>query len=200
MISPADLQVAARDAGRESLYGLLAAFDTPEDLLRATKKARQAGYRQMDAYSPIPVEGLAKELGRRKTAMPLIVLLGGIAGGTGGYFMQWYSMVVDYPYNIGGRPFHSWPMFIPVTFELTVLSAAICGFVGLFYLNGLPRLHHPIFKALHPRFITPPPPPRATLDRFFLCIETSDPQWDRVLTRVFMENELGAREVQEVER
>ncbi len=191
-MTTAELRIAATDSGHRTLHGLLARFDSPAALLAATRKAYAAGYREMDAYSPIPVEGLPQAMGRGKTLLPLIFLLGGIAGGTGGYFMQWYSMVIDYPYNIGGRPFHSWPMFIPVTFELTVLLAAISGVLGMLYLNGLPRLHHPIFHAAGIE--------RATVDRFFLCIETTDPQWDRMLTRTFMESDLAAREVTEVKR
>ena len=180
------------DTARQQLHGLVAAFDTPEELLDATKKAHAAGYRRMDCYSPIPIDGLAQALGRGKTWMPLIFLLGGIVGGTSGYFMQWFSMVIDYPYNIGGRPFHSWPMFIPVTFELTVLAAALSGVLGMLYLNGLPRLRHPIFGA--------PGIERATLDRFVLCIETTDPKWDREETRRFLEQELNGHDVAEVER
>ncbi len=180
------------DSPRQLLHGHVAAFDTPEELVAATQKAYAAGYRRMDAYTPIPVDGLAQAMGRGKTVMPLIVLLGGIVGGTSGYFMQWYSMTVDYPYNVGGRPFHSWPMFIPVTFELTVLLAAISGVVGMLYLNGLPRLHHPIFQA--------PGIERATVDQFFLCIETTDPMWHRDGTRTFLEKELKGHDVAEVER
>jgi hypothetical protein len=167
------------------LYGLAAMFETPEALRAAAQQAYQAGYRRMDAYSPIPIEGLAQALGHKSTKLPLIVLLGGIAGGAGGYFMQWYSMAIDYPLNIGGRPFHSWPMFIPITFELTVLSGALCGVFGMLFLNGLPRLHHPIFKA--------PEIERATLDRFFLCIEASDPRWSCESARWFLESLHPAR-------
>ena len=146
----------------------------------------------MDAYTPVPVEGLAQALGRRKTVMPLIVLLGGIAGGVSGYFMQWYSMVVDYPYNVGGRPFHSWPSFIPVTFELTVLCAAISGVFGMLFLNGLPRFHHPIFAA--------PGIERATVDQYFLCIESADAKWHAEETRRFLTDEAHAKEIVEVPR
>ena len=180
------------DTARQRLHGLLAAFDTPEELLAATKQAYAEGYRKMDCYSPVPIDGLAQALGRGKTWVPFIFLAGGIVGGTSGYFMQWYSMVIDYPYNIGGRPFHSWPMFIPVTFELTVLVSAISGLLGMLYLNGLPRLHHPIFKA--------PGIERATVDQFFLCIETTDPKWDREGTRRFLEHDLKGHDVAEVER
>ena len=174
------------------VYGLLARFDTPVLLVEAAKKAYLAGYRQMDAYSPVPVEGLAAALGRKRTAMPLIMLLGGIAGGTGGYFMQWFSAVIDYSVNVGGRPFHSWPSFIPITFELTVLLSAIAGVLGMLFLNGLPRLNHPIFNA---RGIE-----RATVDRFFLCIESSDPKWNVEGTRRFIEGELKGLDVEEVAR
>ena len=174
-------------------WGLAARFDSEETLKAAADAAYLAGYRRMDAYSPVPIEGLAEKLGRgRKTAMPLIVLLGGIVGGTSGYFMQWYSMTVDYPYNIGGRPFHSWPMFIPVTFELTVLCAALAGVFGMLFLNGLPRFHHPIFGA--------PGIERASIDRYFLCIEAADPKWNLEETRRFLEEELHASETVEVPR
>lgn len=173
-------------------WGMAARFDTGEALVAATEAAWLAGYRRMDAYCPVPVEGLAEALGRRKTAMPLIVLFGGIVGGLSGYFMQWYSMTIDYPYNVGGRPFHSWPMFIPVTFELTVLCAAIAGVTGMLFLNGLPRFHHPIFGA--------PGIERATVDRYFLCIESADPKWSQAETRHFLQDELKAAEVVEVPR
>ena len=177
---------------RSPLYGLLARFDTPEELVHAARTAYVAGYRRMDGFSPVPVEGLAAALGRRRTLMPLIMLVGGIVGGISGFFMQWYSAVVDYPFNVGGRPFNSWPSFIPITFELTVLVSAISGVLGLLFLNGLPRFHHPIFNA---RGIE-----RATLDRFFLCIESEDPKWDQEKTASFLREELKAVEVTEVAR
>ena len=173
-------------------WGLAARFDSEETLKAAAEAAYLAGYRRMDAYSPVPIEGLAEKLGRRKTIMPLLVLLGGIAGGTGGYFMQWFSMTVDYPYNVGGRPFHSWPMFIPVTLELTVLCAALAGVFGMLFLNGLPRYHHPIFAA--------PGIERATVDQYFLCIEADDERWDLEGTRRFLEEEAHAAEIVEVPR
>ena len=174
-------------------WGFAARFDSEEALKEAAEAAYLAGYRCMDAYSPVPIEGLAEKLGRgRKTAMPLLVLAGGIIGGTSGYFLQWYSMTIDYPYNIGGRPFHSWPMFIPVTFELTVLCAALAGVFGMLFLNGLPRFHHPIFGA--------PGIERASIDQYFLCIEAADPQWDQTGTHRFLEEELRASEIVEVPR
>ena len=176
-----------------SPWGFAARFPSEEALKEAAEAAYLAGYRRMDAYSPVPVEGLAEKLGRgRKTAMPLIVLLGGIAGGTGGYFLQWYSMAVDYPYNVGGRPFHSWPMFIPVTFELTVLCAALAGVFGMLFLNGLPRFHHPIFGT--------PGIERASVDQYFLCIEAADPKWSQTETHRFLEEELHASAIVEVPR
>ena len=176
----------------QALHGLTGAFRTGELLVEATRKAYEAGFRQMDAYSPIPVDGLAEAMGRRGTAMPLIVLGGGIIGALTGWFMQWFSAVYDYPFNIGGRPFNSWPMFIPIIFELTVLFAAVSGVLGMLFLNGLPRLHHPIFAASGIE--------RATVDRFFLCLEAADPRWDRTATRRFLEDELHAENVVEVPR
>ncbi len=174
------------------LFGLVGSFVTGEALLVAAGKAYEAGYRRMDAYSPVPVEGLAEALGSRRTAMPTIVLGGGIVGGCTGWALQWFSAVYDYPFNIGGRPFNSWPMFIPIIFELTVLFAAVSGVLGMLFLNGLPRFHHPIFAAQGIE--------RATVDRFFLCLESSDPRWGREATRQFLEKELGAEEVVEVRR
>ena len=182
----------AKQARTSPLHGWVARFETPESLVQAAKRSYVAGYRHMDAYSPVPVEGLAPALGRKRTAMPLIMLIGGILGGAGGFFMQWYSAVVDYPYNIGGRPFNSWVSFIPITFELTVLCSAISGVLGMLFLNGLPRYHHPIFNA---RGIE-----RATVDRFFLCIESSDPKWDETETHRFLTDDLKALDVTEVAR
>ncbi len=177
---------------RPSLYGLVARFDTPEELLAATKRAYAAGYRRMDAYTPLPVEGLSEALGHQRTIIPFIMLLGGITGAVTAFGTQWYSAVVDYPFNVGGRPFNSWVSFIPITFEFTVLLSAISGVVGMFFLNGLPRYNHPIFNA---RGIE-----RATVDRFFLCIESEDMKWDREDTARFLREEGKAAEVTEVRR
>jgi hypothetical protein len=163
-----------------TLYGLMAEFDTPGDLVRAAEATRLAGYRKFDAYSPIPIEELNEAMGLRRTRLPLIVLLGGIAGGLAGYGLEYWSSVIEYPMNIGGRPFHSWPQFIPVTFETTVLGAALSAFVGMWALNGLPRPYHPVFNV--PAF------ERASLDRFFLVIETDDPRFDRDQTRQFLQD------------
>jgi len=161
-------------------HGLIAEFKGHEELLEAARAAYRAGYRRMDGYTPFPVEGLPEALGRKRTAVPAIMLTGGILGGGGAYFMEWYANVVSYPLNIGGRPLHSWPAFIPITFELTVLGAAIFGFFGSLALNGLPRHHHPIFNAAHFE--------RASVDRFFLCIEAADPKFQLAETKRFLES------------
>lgn len=163
-----------------SLHGLMAEFEQPEEVLAAVQRSYHEGYRRMDAYTPFPVEGLAEALGRRGTAVPLIVLIGGIVGGLGGYFMQWYATVISYKLNVGGRPFHSWPAYIPITFELTVLTAAICAVVGMLALNHLPEPYHAVFNA--PDF------ERASQDRFFMCIEAADPKFDLAATRTFIQS------------
>ncbi len=164
----------------KALYGLMAEFEEHEELLEAVKRAYAAGYREMDAYSPFPVEGLAEALGHEGSPVPLFTLLGGMAGGLGGYFMEWYSMARLYPLNVGGRPHNSWPNFIPVTFELTVLIASLSALVAMMVLNRLPQPHHPVFNV--PEFR------RASIDRFFLCVETGDPQFERNGTWRFLES------------
>jgi hypothetical protein len=173
-----------------SLYGLVAEFATSEALLEATHCARRAGYRYLEAYTPFPVEGLAEALDFHRTSLPLVVLLGGIVGGVGAYFFQYWVNVMHYPLNVGGRPLHSWPAFIPVTFEMTILIAALAAVLGMLALNGLPMPYHPLFNV--PRFAL------ATRDRFFLCIEARDPKFDRTETRRFLES-VAAYEVFEVE-
>ncbi len=157
-------------------YGLIAEFASPEELLIAAETARREGFTHLDAYTPFPVEGLAQVLEFRRNRIPLVVLLGGLAGGIGGYFMLWYATNVDYPINVGGRPFHSWPMYLPITFELIILGAAFAAVLGMLGLNGLPRPHHPVFAV--PGF------ERATRDRFFLCVMATDPLFEsgRVVT------------------
>jgi hypothetical protein len=147
-------------------YGLLAEFGTPERLLDAARRARAAGYERVEAYAPFPVDGLAEATGMRRNWIPAIVLGGGLAGGIGGYFMQWYSAVISYPINSGGKPLHSWPEFIPVTFETTILVAALAGVLGMLALNGLPRLHHPLFNVREFDL--------ASRNRFFLCVRGAD--------------------------
>jgi hypothetical protein len=168
----------------------MAEFENPTDLVNAARQARAAGYRRLDAYTPFPVEELADALQLGNTRVPLLVLIGGILGLVVGYSMQYYMMVVDYPINIGGRPYHSWPAFIPVTFEMTILVAGIFAVLGMLALNGLPMPYHPVFNV--PRFAL------ATKDRFFLCIEATDPLFDREETRRFLERSLP-RVVTEVE-
>ena len=179
-----------QDNELDRVYGLMAEFENSDDLLGAATAAYSAGYRQMDGYSPMPIHGLAEALGFRKPKLPLLVLLGGILGATCGYGLQYYTSVIDYPINIGGRPFHSWPAFIPVTFEMTILFAGLAAVLGMLALNGLPMPYHPVFNVESFR--------RATRDRFFLCIEAKDGQFDLTTTRKFLESRKPI-EVSEVE-
>ncbi len=158
------------DTTTTELYGVLAEYDSPDALLAATQRAAAAGYRKMEAYTPFPVDGVAEAMGFEKNAVAPIVFVMGIVGGLTGFGMQWYSATISYPLDIGGRPFFSWPAFIPITFELTVLFAALSAVVGMLALNGLPKPYHPIFNA--PIF------DRASTDGFFLCIEAEDPSFD----------------------
>lgn len=174
---------------RTPTFGLLAEFKTPQEILDATRRARLAGYQAMDAYTPYPVEGLSAELGLPRTRVPFVVLVAGLVGAGAGFFMQWYSMAVDYPFNVGGRPLNSWPVFVPIAFEVMVLVASFAALLGMLFLNGLPRPHHPVFNV--PRF------DRASQDRFFLCIEATDPKFDAEGTRQFLA-ELHPAEVLEV--
>ena len=175
---------------RHPLYGLLAEFESPEALLEAANKTRAAGYKRVDAFTPMPVEGLAEAVGFHHTNLPLVVLIGGILGGSTGFAMQYYASVISFPLNIAGKPLNSWPAFIPITFELTILGAALACVFGMLAMNGLPTPYHPIFNV--PRFAL------ATRDRFFLLIKARDRQFDLAKTKQFM-TELHAREVSEVE-
>ena len=172
------------------LYGLLAEFAGPTELVEAARCTHEAGYRRVDAYSPFPVDGLAEALGFHRSGMPLVMFLGGLTGCVAGYLMQWWIAAIDYPINVGGRPNNSWPMFMPVTFEMTVLLAGLTAVFAVLALNGLPMPYHPVFNV--PRFAL------ATRDRFFLCIEATDPRFDRAATREFLQG-LHPREVSEVE-
>jgi len=171
------------------LYGIMAEFSSPEALLRAARESRAAGYRELDAFTPYPIEELSHELGHHRSRLPLIVLVGGILGAVGGFALQYWTSVIDYPLNVGGRPFNSWPAFIVPTFETTILAAALFAVLGMFFLNGLPMPHHPVFNL--PRFAL------ASRDRYFLVVKVKDPLFDRGATRKFLEG-LEPSEVAEV--
>jgi hypothetical protein len=171
------------------IYGLMAEFEDPTSLVAATERAHREGYRCMDAYSPFPIEELHEALGGHHSRLPLIVLIGGLCGCIGGYGLQYWSSVMAYPLNIGGKPLHSWPAFIPVTFECTILVAALAAVLGMLALNGLPQPYHPVFNV--PRFAL------ASRNRFFLCIESADPKFDLERTREFLST-LNPREVSTV--
>ena len=174
---------------KPTCYGLVAEFDSPEKLVSAAALARATGYRRMDAFSPFPVDGLFEALGKRRTILPLLVLIAGAFGCATGFLMQWYAAAIDYPINVGGRPLNSWPSFVPITFELTVLFAALTALIGMLALNRLPQPYHAIFST--PGF------ERASVDRFFLCIEAEDLRFDRNRTAEFLAG-LGAGKVSEV--
>src|SRR5687767_11854481 len=141
------LEERERAESERFVYGLIAEFEHAPDVVSASRRAREAGYRRMDAYSPFPVEGLSEALGFRDHWVPWIMLIGGAIGGLGGFgFLTWTS-VLDYPLNVGGRPLFGWPSWVPITFECTVLLSALAGIVGMFGLNGLPRPYHPVFDA-----------------------------------------------------
>lgn len=175
---------------RPPIYGLMAEFNDPNELIAAVRRARAAGYTRMDAYTPFPIEELAEALDIHYNRLPLIVLIGGVVGCLSGLGLQYWTSVIDYPLNVGGRPLFSLPSFIPITFEMTVLFAALAAVLGMLALNGLPMPYHPVFNV--PRFAL------ATRDRFFLCIEATDPKFDREDTRRFLERSVP-REVSEVE-
>ena len=160
------------------LYGLMAEFDNPTELMKAARATYAAGYRNIDAYTPYPIEELADVIGFKKTRVPLVCLLGGILGGLSGYLLQYWINNISYPLNIGGRPFHSWPAFIIVTFEMTILFGGLSAVIGMLGLNGLPAPYHPVFN--NPRFSA------VSRDRFFLCIEAADPQFDPERARQFL--------------
>jgi ActD protein len=175
---------------RPQIYGLMAEFADPGSVVAAARRVREAGYRRVDAFSPYPIEELSEALEFHKSKLPLLVLIGGGLGLVGGYGLQYWTSVIDYPLNIGGRPFHSWVAFIPPTFETTILGAALTAVLGMLALNGLPQPYHPVFNV--PRFAL------ASKDRFFICIEAEDPKFDHEETWAFLVS-LGPRVVSDVE-
>ena len=162
------------------LYGVMAEFDNPTDLVAAARRTYEAGYRRINGYSPFPIEELSEAIGFRRTILPVIVLIGGVLGGLGGFFMQYWMEVIDYPLNVGGKPYNSWPAFIPITFECTVLLAAFAAVFGMLALNKLPQPYHPVFNA--PNFAL------ATRDSFFLVIEASDRNFEHDQVVSFMKD------------
>jgi hypothetical protein len=166
---------------KDGLYGLMAEFEEPEDLIRAAHHAHEAGYRKMDAYTPFPIEEVSEAVGHHHTILPWVVLGGGAFGCVAGFMLQYWVSVIEYPINVGGRPFNSWPSFIPVTFEMTVLFAALSAVLGMILLNRLPQPYHPVFNV--GRFAL------ASSNRFFLCIEAEDAKFDKEETRRFLQEQ-----------
>jgi hypothetical protein len=192
-VSPPSIPASGHSAHGEiappAAFGLLAEFATGDDLSAATRKAKSAGYNHMDCYSPYPVGDAADALGFPKSEMGAVMFIGGLTGAVSGFLMQYWCNTYGYSLNVGGRPYFSWPSFVPITFEMMVLTAALSGLFGLLAICGLPRYNHPLFNSK--TF------DRATRDRFFLCIEATDPQYDAVETRAFL-NDLQPLSVEEV--
>jgi hypothetical protein len=176
---------------RGAYFGIAAEFEEPEALLQAARRAREAGYKRMDAYTPFPVHGLSDEIGFRDERVPVIMFLGGLVGALSGFFLQTYTNVWDYPFQVGGKPLIGYPAWVPVTFECTILFSALSGAIGMIMLNGLPRPYDPMFNM--PSFA------RASQDRFFLCIESRDPNFSLEETMRFLEG-TGAVNVEAVPR
>jgi hypothetical protein len=174
---------------RTPIYGVMAEFETAEQVLEAAKRTREAGYRYTDAYAPYIVDGLSEEVGLPRTRVPIVVFCAGLVGAAAGFGMQYYTMAVNYPFNVAGRPTNSWPVFIPITFEVMILVSGFAALFALLFLCGLPQPYHPVFNV--PRFA------QASQDRFFLCIEAIDPRFDREGARRFLEglNPAGVYEV-----
>jgi len=172
-----------------SSYGLMAEFDSAQELMDAAQKTHQAGYKKIDAYSPFPIEGLAETIGFEKNRVSLVVLIGGMIGALTAYSLQYWVAVITYPTNVGGRPYHSWPSFIIITFELTILFGGLSAVIGMLGLNGLPMPYHPVFNVAE--FA------KATDNKFFLVVFSSDPNYDAARTRSFLSS-LSPRMVAEV--
>ncbi|MBI1358160.1 MAG: DUF3341 domain-containing protein [Acidobacteria bacterium] len=173
------------------LFAVAAEFDSPEALLEAIGKTRKAGYTKIETYTPFPIHGLREAIGFKKPILPWIVFGAGLTGMCGGFFLEYWVQVLNMPYNIGGKPLNSWPAFIPITFETTVLLASLTCVFGMLAFNGLPRHHHPIFN--YPRFA------EVMNDKFLLTIEAKDPKFDPTAIREFFAADLGSSEVHEVE-
>jgi hypothetical protein len=173
----------------DPIYGLMAEFDSAQELLDAAQRTHQAGYKKMDAYSPFPIEGLAEAIGFEKNSVALVVLICAIIGGLSAYALQYWVAVITYPTNIGGRPYHSWPSFIIVTFELTILFGGLSSAIGMIALNGLPMPYHPVFNVAE--FA------KASENKFFLVVEAADPKFDPAGTRSFL-SALAPRMIAEV--
>jgi len=166
--------------GTPEIYGLMAEFRTPEEVVVAAQKVHEAGYRKVDGFSPYPIEELSHALGVHHSPLPKLVLAGGITGLLAGWGLQYWAAVIEYPMNIGGRPLNSWPAFIVPAYETTILFAAGAAVLGMLALNGLPEPYHPVFNV--PAFAL------ASRDKFFICIEARDPRFDRIGTRRFLES------------
>lgn len=180
--------MAATDT-RPEIWGLMAELDGPSELIAAARALREEGYTKIDAFTPYPIEELSETVEPRRSKVPLITFVGGLIGALTGFFLQYWSQVIVYPMNVGGRPHNSWPAFIVVTFELTILFASLSAVVGMILVNGLPRPYHPVFNAEGFE--------RASRDGFFLTVEAADPRYDADKTAEVLRG-LGAREVQHV--
>ena len=176
---------------QKPIYGLMAEFGDVTSLVAAAERTTAEGYKKVDAFTPFPVHELFEALHAHDKRLPLLVLIGGVTGAFAGFGLCYWVSVIAYPLNIGGRPYNSWPSFIPVTFEVTILLAAFTCVIGMLLLNGLPMPYHPVFNV--PRFAA-----RASQDGLFLAIEADDPKFDRVKTRAWLQD-LGAKEINEIE-
>jgi len=173
-----------------SLHGMMAEFASAEDLVSAAHRTREAGYRDVDAYSPFPVHGMDEALALPKSPVPLLVLIGALAGTALGFGLEYWVSVLEYPLMVGGKPFFSWPAFVPVAYETTILLGGLTAAISMLIINGLPMPYHPVFNV--ERFS------HAMTDRFFLCIEATDPKFNREETKKFLEG-LHPYQVSEVE-